>query len=75
MQWKKGITTTVLIAAFLLTAAAVGGQGADDKTPSVVLRSDKFQFRPILDGIEIQHTFAIQNKGAAVLEIQNVRTD
>lgn len=75
MQWKKGLPIAVFIAAFLSTAAATGDQGADNKAPSVVLRSDKFQFHPILDGIEIQHTFAIQNKGSAVLEIQNVRTD
>ena len=45
------------------------------KLPSAYLSSTNFEFEPVVEGKEVVHDFVIQNKGAADLKIQNVRTD
>ena len=45
------------------------------KLPSAYMPAVNFEFEPVVEGEEITHDFLIQNKGAALLQIQNVRTD
>jgi hypothetical protein len=45
------------------------------KLPSAFLPAAKFEFEPVVEGIEVTHEFIIQNKGAALLQVQNVKTD
>ena len=65
-----------LICGLLVAASVVsGGQKEAEKSPSTFLPIKKFEFAPVLEGIEIQHTFAIQNKGTLPLDILKVRTE
>ncbi len=45
------------------------------KLPSAYLPSGNFEFEPVVEGKEVIHDFVIQNKGAALLEVQSVKTD
>jgi len=45
------------------------------KLPSAYLPSVKFEFEPVVEGKEVIHDFVIQNKGAALLQVQSVKTD
>jgi hypothetical protein len=45
------------------------------KLPSAYLPAARYEFRPVVEGQEISHNFVIQNKGAATLEVQRVKTD
>lgn len=45
------------------------------KLPSAYLSATNFEFEPVVEGKEVIHDFVIQNKGTALLEVQNVRTD
>jgi hypothetical protein len=49
--------------------------GGDVKLPSAYVPSAAFEFEPVVEGKEVVHDFVIQNKGAALLEVQSVRTD
>lgn len=61
-----------LICGLFVAASVVSGA---QKSPSAFLPIKKFEFAPVLDGVQIQHTFAIQNKGTLPLDILKVRTD
>lgn len=59
-----------LICGLFVAASVVSGvQKEAQKSPSVFLPIKKFEFAPVLDGVQIQHTFAIQNKGTLPLDI------
>ncbi len=45
------------------------------KQPLAFLPVALYEFEPIVEGQEVQHDFIVQNKGSAVLEIRNVKTD
>jgi len=45
------------------------------KLPSAYMPSVNFIFDPVVEGEEVVHDFVIQNKGLAVLQVQNVKTD
>ena len=45
------------------------------KLPSAYMPSANFIFDPVVEGEEVVHDFVIQNKGLAVLQVQNVKTD
>ena len=43
-------------------------------TPPVLVPESHYKFAPVLEGTEITHDFIVQNKGAAPLKIETVRT-
>ena len=46
----------------------------DSQTPSVFLPVTRWEFEPVLDGVEVLHDFTIQNTGRAPLNIERVKT-
>jgi hypothetical protein len=51
--------------------------GAEDKAGenlSYAVPEMQFTFQPVVEGTEVVHDFVIQNKGAEVLSILNVKT-
>jgi hypothetical protein len=49
--------------------------GGELKLPLAYLPSANFEFEPVVEGKEVIHDFVIQNKGAALLQVQSVKTD
>jgi hypothetical protein len=45
------------------------------KLPLAYLPAARYEFTPVVEGQEVSHNFVIQNKGAAPLEVQRVKTD
>jgi hypothetical protein len=45
-----------------------------DKVPKAFLPVTKWEFEPVIDGQEVVHEFAIQNKGNAPLNVERVKT-
>ena len=45
-----------------------------DKAPKAFLPVTKWEFEPVIDGQEVVHEFAIQNKGNAPLNVERVKT-
>jgi hypothetical protein len=45
------------------------------KLPLAYLPAARYEFTSIVEGQEVSHDFVIQNKGAAPLEVQRVKTD
>ncbi len=45
-----------------------------NETPSVFFPEKRYMFAPVLDGSEVIHDYVVQNKGAATLKIERVKT-
>ena len=66
---------SALTAALLLTLFAAVCVGATDATgPSVFFPQTRHEFSPVLDGTKVVHEFVIQNRGAALLKVERVKT-
>ncbi len=75
MRCNERWLATVVGSVMLMIISTVAVQMVSATTPSIYIRSETHQFRPVLEGTEIEHTFKIKNRGDAQLEILNVRTD
>lgn len=67
----------VIVTAVFMVLLSVAGPStvlAGPPAPRAVIPSPSFQFNPVLDGDEVSHDFAIENRGDAPLIIQNVKT-
>ncbi len=72
MKVKIFIILTVII---LLIGSTIGAKDKTPVSPSALISQTIYEFESVVDGTEVVHDFVIQNKGAATLEIQKVKTD
>ena len=76
MAKKRSVVLIGLLCLIGFNPFSYGAEGGGDvKLPSVYVPSTTFNFEPVVEGKEVIHDFVIQNKGAALLEVQSVRTD
>ena len=54
--------------------SAFGAPKQAPPSPSAVVPESRFTFAQVTDGTEVTHSFVIQNKGTALLEIKSVKT-
>lgn len=64
------------IITFLLLSAGTlcFGAGEEAKKPLALAPQAVHEFEPVLDGDEVIHSFVVQNKGDAELQIERVNT-
>ncbi|UCD89168.1 MAG: DUF1573 domain-containing protein [Desulfobacterales bacterium] len=43
-------------------------------SPSAFFPESRFEFKPVVDGADVTHSFVVKNKGASPLKIEKVRT-
>ena len=72
MSFKGRLALAVTIGLTLFAAVGFGVQ--DDAGPTVFFPQTLYEFSPVLDGTNVVHEFAVQNKGTAVLNIERVKT-
>ena len=53
---------------------AFGVSKQTPQSPSAFVPESSFTFAPVTDGTEISHSYVIQNRGNALLEIESVKT-
>jgi hypothetical protein len=42
--------------------------------PSALFPETRFEFKPVIDGVDVTHSFIVKNKGVAPLEIEKIKT-
>lgn len=52
---------------------AAAPAASPEKAPAIVVPEEKYEFQPVVEGVEVVHDFVIQNKGTADLEILAVK--
>jgi hypothetical protein len=67
---------TLLAGALTLPAPAVDtSPGAPAGEAAAIAFPEKnFEFQPVIEGVKVEHDFVVQNKGAAPLVIEKVKT-
>ncbi|MFP4226458.1 MAG: hypothetical protein ACLFRF_06990 [Desulfobacterales bacterium] len=71
-NYRSVIFKTSLISILLCFLAA--SAAAEQAAPNAVAPTESYQFGTVLEGNDVIHDFVIQNKGDALLDIENVRT-
>jgi hypothetical protein len=60
-------------ALFLILCLAPLAASAEAESPKAVVTETTYEFEPVYEGRAVMHAFTIENKGDAVLDIENVR--
>jgi hypothetical protein len=58
---------------FVFTAIAIGTENHTQHLPSAFFPEARFEFKPVLEGVDVIHPFVMKNKGTAPLNIEKVR--
>ena len=72
MKIKNIIFIYILSFLFLNLSSHIKAESNVDKYPYVYTPTDNYEFNTIIEGDEIEHSFIIQNKGTAFLNIEKV---
>lgn len=64
----------VILLLLLIPLSAPGGETATVGTPQLFMPEKSYHFQPVVSGRDVSHTYVIQNKGTATLEIMRVAT-
>ena len=72
MHRVKCLIALLVVLLIPLTLGATGGK--TELSPSAFLPEDRFEFETVVDGVQIRHSFVIENRGSAPLNIHKVKT-
>ena len=76
MAKKRSIILIGMLCLIGFKPFSFGAEVVEDlKLPLAYLPSASFEFEPVVEGKEVVHDFVIQNKGQALLQVRNVKTD
>jgi hypothetical protein len=64
----------VIILLFLMPLSALGEEIETVGTPQLYMPEKSYNFQSVVSGMEVSHTYVVQNKGTATLEIMRVAT-
>jgi len=74
MKIKNLFFFFLLFSLILNLNTAIKAEDNVNTYPSAYLPVDNYEFNPVVEGVEIDHQFIIQNKGTAPLNIEKVKT-
>ena len=69
------ISLTLLLSTAPAKAASATKSAVSQKAPKAIFPSTRYEFQPVMEGVEIKHDFIIENHGEAPLVISKVRPD
>jgi hypothetical protein len=74
-SYMKPINFLLLAIIFFLSPLAILSQAEETVgAPSAHFPETAYTFQPVVNGNPISHSYVVQNKGTAILEIQKVDT-
>ena len=74
MKLKPSYVFAFALCILLFATVSSGTEKNTSTSPSALFPESRFEFSPVVAGIEVTHTFILQNKGAVPLKIEKVRT-
>jgi hypothetical protein len=57
----------------IFTTIAFGTESNPLNSPSALVPGARFEFEPVLAGVNVTHSFVVKNQGTAPLNIEKVR--
>ena len=74
MKHKHIYFFAMALYAFLFAAIAIGAESNAQHLPAAFFPETRFEFKPVLPGVDVTHSFVVKNQGTAPLHIEKVRT-
>jgi hypothetical protein len=74
MSNNKHLFLSIAMAVMILPTLVGASSGDAELTPSAMVSEDRFEFKAVIDGLEVRHAFVIENRGTAPLNIEKVKT-
>jgi hypothetical protein len=74
MKLKPSYAFALALCILLFATVSSGKEKNTLTSPSAFFPENRFEFSPVVAGIDVTHTFILQNKGTVPLKIEKVRT-
>ena len=74
MKFKTFSFFALAFCTLFFTNTSFGIEGNATNSPSVLFPETRFEFKPVVDGVDVTHLYIVKNKGATPLEIEKVKT-
>lgn len=73
MKFKTFFVFAFAFCTLFFTSISFGAESNTSNSPSALFPETRFEFQPVVGGIDVIHSFVVKNKGTASLEIEKVR--
>jgi hypothetical protein len=70
----RHLTYLLIVAIGLFGIVTAFADTTPTDSPVAFAPEKSYDFKPVPEGVQVTHTFIIQNKGTALLRIENVKT-
>jgi hypothetical protein len=74
MKIKNVFAFVSAVCVFFLTTSFLSAESESQGTPSAYFPADQYEFDQVLEGNDVTHDLVVQNKGNALLEVEEVGT-
>lgn len=74
MKFKTFSFFALAFCILFFTNTSFGTEGNATNSPSAFFPESRFEFKPVVDGVDVTHSFMVKNKGTVPLEIEKVKT-
>ena len=74
MKRKYLYAFIIALCTLFFTNTSFGTEVNATNAPSALFPETRFEFKPVVDGVDVTHSFIVKNKGVSPLEIKKVKT-
>lgn len=74
IKYKHLYAFTMAFCTLFFSTISLGTESNATNLPSALFPETRFEFKPVVDGIAVIHSFIVKNKGTVPLEIEKVKT-
>lgn len=72
---RKLLYAVAMTLCFLVfTAISFGTENHSPNSPSASFPDSRFEFKPVVAGVDVTHSFVVKNNGSEPLQIASVKT-
>ena len=63
----------IFLCILIATTLAFGTENSAENLPSALWPEARFEFKPVVAGVDVTHSFIVKNNGSALLLIESVK--
>ena len=74
MKIKPSCACALALCILFTASVSLATENHKEKSPSACFPESRYEFEPVVAGIDVTHAFIVQNKGTEPLQIKKVKT-
>jgi hypothetical protein len=74
MRIKPSYACALVLCILFTASVSLGAENPMKQSPSAFFPESRYEFTPVVAGIDVTHAFVVQNKGTEPLHIEKVKT-